>query len=140
MLQYLDTPRPTLSLSGKKIVDRLTASRRYPPEARKEAGSARVGFVLDRSGTLVSSWLKESTGSPVLDAEALAMIERARPFPAAPPEVDDLTFVLPVIFSAQRPPTTIAPAKEAEIRKQDAAIRMENSEINTKLRSLCRGC
>lgn len=116
------------------------ANRRYPPEARKQAGSAVVGFVLNRSGELVSSWLKESTGSPILDAEALAMIDRARPFPAAPPEADDLTFVLPVIFSTQRPPTTIDPAREAEIRKQDGAIREENSAINARLRSLCRGC
>jgi protein TonB len=124
----------------KQIRDRLMANRRYPPEARKLAGSAVVGFVLDRSGTLVSSWLKESTGSAILDAEALAMVDRARPFPAAPPETDDLTFFLPVIFSTQRPPTPLDPIKEVEIRKQDAAIREENSAINAKLRGLCRGC
>jgi hypothetical protein len=35
---------------------------------------------------------------------------------------------------------TIDPIKEADIRKQDAAIREENSSINAKMRSLCRGC
>jgi periplasmic protein TonB len=123
----------------KDISDRLIASRRFPPEARGQTGSAVVGFVMDRSGELVSSWLRESTGSPALDTEALAMVDRARPFPAPPPEVDDLTFVLPVIF-ARRPPMTIDPIKEADIRKQDAAIREENSSINAKMRSLCRGC
>jgi len=78
----------------KDISARLVVSRRFPPEARGEAGSARVRFVLDRSGKLVSSWLEESTGSAILDAEALAMIERAQPFPAPPPEVDDLNFRL----------------------------------------------
>ena len=123
----------------KEIHDRLTASRRFPLGARGQTGTAAVGFVLDRSGNLVSSWLKESTGSPVLDAEALEMIDRARPFPAAPPEADDLTFTLPVVF-AQRQRSTIDPVTEAEIRKEDTAIRKENSEINTKLRTLCRGC
>jgi protein TonB len=123
----------------KEIGDRLMANRRYPPEARGQTGSAAVGFVLDRSGSLISSWLKESSGSPLLDIEALAMVDRAGPFPAPPPEVDDLTFVLPVNFE-KRPPRTIGPMTAADIHKEDATIRKENSEMNAKLRTLCRGC
>ena len=123
----------------KDISARLVAGRRFPPEARGEAGSARVRFVLDRSGKLVSSWLEESTGSAILDAEALAMIERAQPFPVAPPEMDELNFALPVNFNSRRPPA-IDPLKEADIRKQDTAVREENSAINAKMRSICRGC
>ena len=77
-----------------------------------------------------------STGSATLDAEALAMIERAQPFPVAPPEVDELNFTLPVNFNSRRPP--IDPLKEADIRKQDTAVREENSAINAD-RSICRG-
>jgi protein TonB len=123
----------------KEISNRLMANRRFPPEAQGQTGSARVGFVLDRSGKLISSWLRESTGSAILDTEALAMIDRAQPFPAAPHEVDDLTFTVPVHYE-KRPPRTIAPITEAEIIKQDTVVRQENSAINTKLRGLCRGC
>lgn len=120
----------------KEIVDRLTAAKQFPLEARRqrETGSATVGFVIDRSGKLVSSWLRESTGSPILDAAALAMVDRAQPFPAPPPELDDdrLSFVVPVIFSRGRP-SDIDVIKDADIRKEETVV-------NAKIRSLCKGC
>jgi protein TonB len=50
----------------------------------------------------VSSRIEKTSGSTVLDAEALALLARAAPFPAPPPEVTDaeLTFVVPVRFTA----------------------------------------
>jgi periplasmic protein TonB len=85
-----------------------------------------VGFVLDRSGKLVSSWLRESTGIPALDAEALALVARAQPFPAPPPKADDsqLKFDIEFVFMNGPHPDRI---------KEEAAI-------NAKMRSICRGC
>jgi protein TonB len=61
-----------------------------------------VAFTIDRKGKVVSSRIEKTSGSTVLDAEALALLARAAPFPAPPPEVTDaeLTFVVPVRFTA----------------------------------------
>ena len=58
----------------KQIVIRLSASKRFPLEARGQTGTAQVGFVLDRQGRLVSHWLEESTGNHTLDVESLAIV------------------------------------------------------------------
>ena len=51
---------------------------------------------------LVSSRIEKASGSDVLDAEALAMVKRAAPFPAPPAGIADadLTFVVPIRFTA----------------------------------------
>jgi outer membrane biosynthesis protein TonB len=43
----------------KQIVTRLNASKRFPLEAMGQSGTAKVAFVLDRSGKLIS---KETCG------------------------------------------------------------------------------
>jgi protein TonB len=72
----------------------------------------------------------------MLDAEALAMVSRAQPFPVPPSEVDDekLKLVLPVIFDPRRPPTTI------DTSKADAAIDKAEATVSAKMRSICRNC
>jgi periplasmic protein TonB len=73
----------------KQIVTRLNASKRFPLEARGQSGVAKVTFVLDRSGKLISRKLTQSSGLPALDKEALATVGRVQPFPVPPPEIDD---------------------------------------------------
>ena len=108
-----------------EIIQRLDANKQMPPEARGQTGAATVNFILDRSGKLVSSWRQESTGVPALDAEALAMIDRAQPFPAAPPKAgDQIKFGIKFVFTDGPPPDRI---------KEEAAIA-------AKMRSICRGC
>ena len=60
-----------------------------------------LAFTVDRKGNVVSSRVEKSSGSSALDDEALAMIKRAAPLPALPPEVADadLTLVLPIRFA-----------------------------------------
>jgi len=59
----------------KQIVLRISSYKRFPPQAMGEIGTAKVGFVLDRDGRLVSHWLEESTGHRALDEESLSIIE-----------------------------------------------------------------
>lgn len=58
----------------------------YPEAARANGatGTASVVFTLDHGGRVVSARLAGSTGSPILDQEALATIRRASPMPAPP--------------------------------------------------------
>jgi protein TonB len=63
-------------------------------------GLARVAFTIDRDGHLLSSRIAQSTGSPSLDQEALAMLARADPMPKPPDGTPDsaLSMVIPVRF------------------------------------------
>jgi protein TonB len=86
----------------KALAARLARYNRYPAQGNSAEGLVSVAFTIDRKGKVVSSRIEKTSGSTVLDAEALALLTRAAPFPAPPPEVTDaeLTFVVPVRFTA----------------------------------------
>jgi periplasmic protein TonB len=81
----------------------LERNKRYPESAqsRHQQGTAQVFFSLDRQGRVVGSRIVRSSGTDVLDAEALALLRRAQPFPPPPPELPgpriDLT--VPIRFN-----------------------------------------
>lgn len=62
--------------------------------------TAEVGFLVGRNGAILHSEIKRSSGNPAVDAEALAMVARAAPFPPMPDAVPDsqLAFELPLRF------------------------------------------
>jgi protein TonB len=66
-----------------ELVAHLEKHKRYPEEAkpRREQGVAQVFFSIDRKGRLLESRVVRSSGSRVLDKEALAVPQRAVPFP-----------------------------------------------------------
>ena len=72
-------------------------------EERGPAGRAKITFVIDRSGKLISRALDTSTGSRQQDAALLAIFDRAQPFPKPPSELkeDTFSFVAPLIFSGR---------------------------------------
>jgi protein TonB len=115
----------------QQVVLHVSGQQRFPPNAKGQSGTAKVHFTVDRTGRLVSAQLLESTGHPQLDAEAIALLHRAQPFPAPPIEVngDALRFDMPIVFSA--PPL--------ESRDSDAVIKGEEA-VNAKIRGICRGC
>jgi periplasmic protein TonB len=49
----------------------------------------------------LSSRIVTSSGFPALDEETLALVQRAQPFPAPPPEVlgGEIKFMVPVRFT-----------------------------------------
>ncbi|MDB5620361.1 energy transducer TonB [Tardiphaga sp.] len=87
--------------------DRLAAHlqryKQYPSEAKSagKQGVAMLNFTVSRSGQVLGSRLAGSSGVPELDAETMAMIRRAQPLPAFPPEMTQasLSFTVPVRFS-----------------------------------------
>ncbi|WP_245323584.1 TonB family protein [Bradyrhizobium stylosanthis] len=82
----------------------IASYRQFPPEALGQTGEARVTFVIDRSGRLISHALAVSTGARLLDDAALRIVDHAQPFPAPPSELKDDTFTLtvPIVFSDRR--------------------------------------
>jgi protein TonB len=86
-----------------QIAALLERNKRYPPaaQARGERGVAQVFFSLDRQGRVIDSRVVRSSGAVALDEEALALLQRAQPFPAPPAELGgprvDLT--VPIRFN-----------------------------------------
>jgi protein TonB len=72
-----------------RLVAQIERHKRYPAaaEAHGEQGTAQVAFSVDRRGGVHGARLVHSTGSPVLDGDALAWLARAAPLPPPPPEV-----------------------------------------------------
>ncbi len=85
-----------------QIAALIEHSKRYPPQARsrREQGVAQLFFSIDREGRVLSSRIVTSSGFAALDEETLALVQRAQPFPAPPPEVpgDEIKFQVPVRF------------------------------------------
>ena len=80
----------------------LARQKRYPPLAlrRHLEGECVLRIVLHRSGEVRRAELTGSSGHSILDREALAMVERANPFPEAPDDLagDEHTYVIPISF------------------------------------------
>lgn len=86
-----------------QLVARLERYKRYPSEARGESGIAQVAFRVDRSGGVHNARIARSSGSSLLDRETLALLDRAQPMPAPPPDVSEseLSVVAPVRYNAR---------------------------------------
>jgi protein TonB len=77
----------------------LERAKHYPKSAsqRGAKGAAIIGFVLDLSGKITSVSLLRSSGEADLDAESVALIHRAAPFPPPPPGAQ-VSFAIEVAF------------------------------------------
>jgi protein TonB len=84
------------------VAAHLQRFKQYPPTAKSagQQGTSRVSFTLSRSGGVLSVGLGGSSGHSALDAETLAMVRRAQPFPAFPADVkqSSMPFSAPVAF------------------------------------------
>ena len=87
----------------------------------KREGNAGSDHRLDRSGKLISDWLEESTGSAALDAETIAIVGRAEPFPKPPASVPDAKLKMTVVL-------VFVPAST------------DDAKVNAKVGGICRGC
>jgi len=123
----------------KRLVAQLNAQRRYPLQAADQGGTAKVVFHIDRDGHLISVALTKTTGDPVLDEEALAMVQRAQPFAPPPPEVpeDDVTLLLPVVFAPRRT-SGIMKLDETKLKFEDTTP--SGAALKARLNGVCRGC
>lgn len=84
------------------VAAHLQRFKQYPPAAKAagQQGTTRISFTLGRSGAVLSASLGGSSGHSALDAETLAMVRRAQPFPAFPADVKQasMPFSAPVAF------------------------------------------
>ncbi|WP_280711352.1 energy transducer TonB [Bradyrhizobium sp. BR13661] len=99
-----DTQSESAQAWKAKLSAHIAKSRLFPAGALGQTGEARVGFVIDRSGNLVSRALVGSTGSRLLDDAALEIVARAQPFPQPPSELKGETFyfIVPIVFNGRQ--------------------------------------
>jgi periplasmic protein TonB len=85
------------------VAAHLQRFKQYPPASKAvgQQGTARLSFSLSRGGQVLASRLAGSSGHAALDGETLAMVRRAQPFPAFPPDMKQasMSFNVPVQFS-----------------------------------------
>jgi periplasmic protein TonB len=85
------------------LLKHLQEFKNYPYEARQrnEQGVVLLAFSIDRNGHVVSRRIVKSSGYADLDAEVLALVERAQPMPAFPPSMtqSQLDLTVPIRFS-----------------------------------------
>lgn len=79
---------------------RVVRAKVYPSDARSQGrtGAALVAVVISGSGQLISAALVSSSRVPSLDAEAVAVMRRAAPYPPTP-DGRPATMRIPVAFT-----------------------------------------
>lgn len=86
----------------RRLALHLQRNKRYPHEAqiRRESGVAKVAFVINRQGHVISSKIVKGSGSASLDRETLELLQRAQPLPAPPAEIGgaQFAFSVPILF------------------------------------------
>lgn len=72
------------------VLSRIERARRYPPaaRARREEGIATVAFTMSRGGKVSAVSIQSSTGSSLLDREAMETVRRAQPLPPVPEDIE----------------------------------------------------
>ena len=86
-----------------RLLAQLNRFKQYPRAARQAhiQGVVMLHFVMDASGRVLTADIAKSSGRPILDQEALALIRRAQPLPPLPADYPTRTLdaVVPVEFS-----------------------------------------
>jgi TonB family protein len=92
---------PAIASWQQALVARVARFQRYPAHAKGATGVVNLSFSIDRQGHVLNGRVIKSSGSAVLDTEALSLLTRAAPLPPPPAAVpdSDLTFVLPIRFA-----------------------------------------
>jgi protein TonB len=68
-----------------KMRSRILRAKRFPKEARGEDyGAATISVTFAPDGSVTAARITMSSGSPILDREALATVYRAAPYPKLP--------------------------------------------------------
>ena len=90
-----------------RLLAQLNRFKQYPRTARQAhiEGVVMLHFVMDAQGKVISYEIAKSSGRPILDSEALALIQRAQPLPALPADFPTRTLdaIVPIEFSLNRP-------------------------------------
>lgn len=73
----------------------------YPARSRRQQGSVKVWFRVDRQGNILERRIDTGSGFSILDKATLDLLDRASPVPTPPQilQATDLTFTVPIAYS-----------------------------------------
>lgn len=99
-----NSERDRLIVEFQRALQRhLIREMRYPLAARakKEEGIVYVRVAMDRRGFVKSAKIQDASDFPLLNQEAIAVVQRAQPLPLPPDAVagDPVDLIIPVTFS-----------------------------------------
>ena len=83
-----------------QIVARIEDKKPLDQPALPAPVVVKIHFVVGRDGHLVDRSVKDTSGVPAIDATAMAMLDRAQPFPPMPTVLDgtEMAFNVPIRF------------------------------------------
>ncbi|MCD5992088.1 energy transducer TonB [Pseudomonas sp. CDFA 602] len=89
------------------LLRHLSKYKKYPEDARRRGmqGVARLRFVVDKEGNVLSYAIASSSGSPALDRATMEMIRRAQPLPKPPDEIlnnGSIEILAPFVYSLDK--------------------------------------
>ncbi len=121
-LAQIALPNPEyLNLISQKVDSYIS----YPDEALENGweGIARVNFTIDQDGQIKDIYIAESSGYPLLDAQAMFAIQDASPypFPEDYTEGQEIEVTIPVSYA--RPAMEVPEYAEPGPADQDPALR-----------------
>jgi periplasmic protein TonB len=96
-----DLPSAEALAYRTRLQSHLARYRIYPPAAQGagQQGIVMLHFVVGRDGRVIDIWVEASSGTSLIDNEAVAAVMRAQPLPAFPGGWPDrLSVSLPVTF------------------------------------------
>lgn len=86
----------------RSVMERLERFRSYPADARAEhdEGITVLRLLISRRGDVLGATVNETSGSNILDEEAINLAHRVSPLPQPPSEIigDPLVLLVPVSF------------------------------------------
>jgi protein TonB len=93
----------TYLLDVRRRIERIW---RYPPQAlaAKLEGDAEIRFTIDAAGALAGCSVTASSGNPLLDEEAMAVVRTAAPYNPLPGEFQIARLNITATFSYQMGP------------------------------------
>ncbi|WP_117148194.1 energy transducer TonB [Pseudomonas cichorii] len=100
-------PSTALPSWQSDLLRHLSKYKKYPEDARRRGmqGVARLRFVVDAEGNVLSYSIASTSGSPALDRATMEMIRRAQPLPKPPAETlnnGTIEILAPFVYSLDK--------------------------------------
>ena len=91
VVEVIDPAQEAMLRYQDMVKQRIEEVRRYPSRARRQGieGTVYISFVVLSNGASRDIKIIRSSGSKILDKEAVATIKRANPFPPMPQELNE---------------------------------------------------
>jgi TonB family protein len=116
-----------------QMVERIDSSKTFPAGGYCQEGVVKMSFMIDRAGNLLSSGVAESSNIPAFDAEALAILKRAQPFPPPPDAVAGafINLTVPLNFR-QHAPDAVGDKRLYLNLRSDLTLMLNNAPVQSE--------